>query len=173
MITKNAEFLEGFAETILNKYGPEAWMKKPFETIFSAIIPAIGFRINWILGILLYVGEYAGYGPGLIGSLVDKHLGIGKGPLDLSDENLQSAASKAVGELAEKTQSMETTSADMFLRDVRQVKGTLIKEDLVSAFYISKMYKTAKGDRSRLISRFFGQGTIGITSLLYTVLKMF
>lgn len=177
-IIKQADFLDGFTKTLLEKYAPSQWLQKPFETIFSAIGPMVIWKISWPLGILSFIGDHYGFGPGFIGKLIDEHIGAGKGKkLDLSDENLKAASESAVEDFIKKTQSLQTASANYFLNDIIKIKGSFNKDDVLTALYASK-YNTITKEALKVpgtnwIKNFLGTSKIGITSVLYGLIKAF
>jgi hypothetical protein len=178
IIVKEADFFEGFTKTLLEKYAPSQWMNKPFETIFSAIGPMLMWKISWPLGVMGFIGEHYGFGPGLVGKLIDQHLGAGSGKkLDLSDENLKAASESAVDEFMKKTQNLQTSSTNYVLDDLIKIKGSIKKEDVLAALYVSKYNKIQKEalemPGANWIRKFLGSSKIGISSVLYGLIKMF
>lgn len=176
-ITKQADFLEGAIQTMLGRFAPSQWARKPFETIFSAIGPVLLWKISWPVGIMAFVGEHFGYGPGYIGKLIDQHLGVGGGKVDLSDENLKAASESVVDEFIKKTQGEQSTAIDAVLDNMIQVKGSLNKEDVLVALYVSKYNKIRKEaigmPGKEWLKRFFGISKVGIAGVLYGIMKMF
>lgn len=177
-IIKQADFLEGFTKTLLGKYAPSQWLQKPFETIFSAIGPMVMWKISWPLGVLSFIGDHYGFGPGFIGKLIDEHIGAGKGKkLDLSDENLKAASESAVEDFIKKTESMKSTSANYFLDDIIKIKGSFNKNDVLASMYASKYNNITKEalnvPGSNWIKNFLGTSKIGISSVLYGLIKVF
>lgn len=176
MIIKKADFIEGATQTILSKFAPANWINKPFETVFSALGPIIIFRISWPLGILSFVGEHFGYGPGFLGKLVDNYIGAGKGKLDLSDENLKQASTSAIDDFMRKTTSSKATAQNDFLDNLKQIKGYLSNNDVLASYYIldNKLQKTARFSTILNNWKYYATGArykAGFTGILYGILK--
>lgn len=182
-IIKEADFLEGFIKSSLGSLSPTKWVHKPFEMAFSVLGPMVLWRINWMLGALAFVGDQFGYGPSYIGKLIDQHLGLGDGKLDITDDKLKEASESATEDFLKKIQGFQSTSADETLKSLIQVRGHFKKEDIITACYVAKydLKKEAKGIipsnrgdglTSRILRLFSGpKYTSTISGLIYGLIK--
>lgn len=110
MIKKTAVFEEaisGFLGTVKDK---TSFMTKPFEIFFSTVAPLMIWRISPLLGILAFVGDAFGFGPGKIGATIDKSLGFGSGEPNISSAAQKGAAENVVKE-AEKALGISTEAS--------------------------------------------------------------
>ena len=182
-IVKQADFIEGFLSTVKDHTD---FKNKPFETVFGLLGPLVLWKINWMLGVLGYLGEALGYGPGLIGKYVDEHLFSTKkdGEADLSDSNLQAAAEHAAKQILGQT----AKESEGMLAEILIVKGSLSLHDLVAAAYASRhlrergeIVRTADVHLLRKLKRLLGMGGghyhggifSRIVSVLWWLLKKF
>ena len=185
---KDADFLEGAAQSVLSGLDPAKWKSKPFEMIFATLGPMFMWKFNWMLGILGFVGQYFGFGPGYIGKMIDEKLNIGGGKADLSDENLKSASESVIDEFIEKTKSFQRTSADDILDKIKISKGYIDKNDIIAAIYADDrkcIIKEARGGEApspgilkKIWTSITGSSSLTNTKLslsggLYSILKMF
>lgn len=173
---KRADFVEDALKTIKDK---SHLFEHPFETIFGAMLPMILWPNSKILSALLFVAEALGYGPGLLGRIIDKSLGFnGTNVSSLSDDNLKSAATNVIDMLLSKL-GMSTES---MIYDLYQIKHSIEVHDLVSiAAYIRQnpnMIKTTYISRRPRFLRSFlfntsRSGRLGLINSLWWILKTF
>lgn len=165
---KQAEFVEGFINTIKDKTG---FMERPFETIFGVMVPMVLFRYNKLLGILGFAAEALGYGPGWIGKKVDEHLVSTKknGQIDLSEGNLMEAAKGAVGSILPQIKTSHTILEDIYI-----IKNGLNLNDFIVAPYVNKYAKPSLlGRGTGFFSKLLGGKHLSLTSALFGLLKTF
>jgi len=164
LILKEADLLvnaSGIISGILTQVkGMVDFKNRPFETIFGIMGTGAAFALGgWLLGSLIAASELIGYGPGYVGSLIDKHFGLGDGKTiedaDFSQSNVEGAAEATEGDIFEsfsslpdKIQSRLKSIFSSVLSDIREIKGELNANDINTAFYAT-MYaypivKTAK-----------------------------
>lgn len=81
---------------IAERFSPTQLRKRPFELIFGTIGPML---MPGLLGkaFALYL-EHIGYGPGLLGKLIDDALGFNKTP-DVSEANVYNASKEVASKL--------------------------------------------------------------------------
>jgi len=191
---KEAQFGEGFFRSMVEKFSPEAFVQKPFETIFTAVGWMILWKYSRILGLLGLVLETLGVGPSLFGKFLDRAIGAGANKkLDLSETNLQNAATKMSGNISELLEREETGSAaDDVLGDIMDIKGCVDVEDAITALYVSRFVKTAKpsswwrrepafsirpsgrvGFFKDFLRRVVGGQSLGFANIIYGFIKMF
>lgn len=177
-IVKNADFIEGFFNGIIKKTDPKKIASAPFSSIFDTIAPVVLWRISWPLGLVAFIGDHFGYGPSYLWKLVDKYI-LKNGKPDFSDENVKQASESAVDEFLDKTKSLQTTSADYFLNNIKQVKGYIDKEDIIVSLYASNIYKIAKtsfykkpGILRKLLNFItVSKATISLSGIVYGIVK--
>lgn len=126
----------------------------------------------------MYVGNHMGFGPKLIGTFIDRSFGFGSNTkIDASDQNIQKVAELTVDDFLKKV-SINVESADLFLDNLTELKGSFCKEDIIIALssvkYNKEIMKTAKpGQISKLLSFLSGNGKSYVSSALYGVIKLF
>lgn len=172
---KRADFIEDALKTIKDK---SHLFERPFETIFGAMLPMILWPNSKVLSALLFVAEALGYGPGLLGKVIDKSLGFnGTNVSSLSDDNLKNAATNVIDMLLSKL----GMSAESMIYDLYQIKHSIEIHDLVAiAAYIKQnpdMIKTAYTRKPGFLGRFLFNtsrgGRLGLINSLWWVLKTF
>jgi len=173
-ITKRADFVENALRTIKDK---SHLMDSPFETIFGAMLPMVLWPTSKMLSALLFVAEVLGYGPGLLGRLIDKALGFGTGSPNLSDESLKGAATGTIDTILSKL----GMRAESMIRDLYMVKSSIEMHDLVAiAAYVKQNPATVKiayPGRASFLRRFLLRtsqgGRLGLINGLWWILKTF
>ena len=180
MIVKQADFIEGILSSVKDRTD---FKNKPFETIFGLIGTGVLWRMNWMLGALSMVGEaIGGYGPSIIGKYIDDYLRKTKkgGEADLSDSNLQNAATHA----AEQILGQSAKESESMLADIYIIKHSLSLYDFVATAYVSQysqesgLVKHALGTKPGVVSDFknimLGRGMLAkVGGMLYWLLKRF
>jgi len=168
-------FVEGVFRTIKDK---TRLFDRPFETIFAILTPVLVWNKSVVLGALLFIAENLGYGPGRIGRLIDRALGIGEhGRPDLSSASLKGAATTTVDMLLRKL-GMRTES---MAKELSQIKETIEIHDLVALAACVKQNPIEKvaysPGRTRYLRRFLGKtvrgGRLGLINGLWAILKLF
>lgn len=177
-LIKNAGFIDGFLKTVAEKVG---FREKPFETIFSIIGTAVIWRLSKVLGLLAFIGESMGYGPGLIGRALDDYFKSSGSKsidnMDLSESNLKAASEFAVLDMAKNMLGNEKTSAMNYIDDIISIKKSININDLSTAVYASMYFKKEAIGRSSKTRRFLlkvlGGQRLGIANVLYGIVKLF
>lgn len=184
-INKRADFIENALKTIKDKSN---LFERPFETIFGAMLPMILWPNSKVLSALLFVAEALGYGPGLLGKIIDKGLGFnGTNVPSLSDDSLKNTATSVIDMLLGKL----GMSAESMIYDLYQIKQSIEIHDLVAiAAYLKQnpniiktTYIRGPGFYSRrpilkrpefLFNYIRGRhGRLGLINSLWWVLKTF
>jgi hypothetical protein len=181
-LIKKAGFLDGFLKGAVEKIG---FREKPFETIFSIVGTAVIWRINSLLGIVAFMAESLGYGPGLLGRAIDTYLKSGGAEtvdnMNLNSESdLRSAAEFAISDLMKNTNiSEKISSSEYFLNDLYNIKKSIDLDDIITASYVGKYFPLKKeaGPRTQTYKRFLmkilGGKTLGVANILYGIIKLF
>ncbi len=181
-LIKEAGFLDGFLKGAIEKVG---FREKPFETIFSIVGTAVIWRINKLFGIVAFMAESLGYGPGLLGKAVDTYLKSGGAEtvddMNLNSESdLRSAAEFAISDLMKNANiSEKTSSSEYFLNDIYNIKKSINSDDIITASYVGKYFPLKKeaagriGMFRRFLQKVLGGKTLGFANVLYGIVKLF
>lgn len=188
--------LSGIVSSILEQVkGMVDFKNRPFETIFGIMGTGLSWSFGPMIGMLTTASELVGFGPGYIGSLIDKHFGFGASKtidnVKFSQSNVEAAAESTSGDLLEslsgfpdKLKSWLKSIFASTLSDIKELKGDLNSNDIHTAFYMS-MYsnpiiKTAKiGVGLKAWRRFAGlfrggkTGKVMFTGVLMKLIWMF
>lgn len=182
-------FVDGFFSTVSNKLDLK---HKPFELLFGTIVPSATMSIFPMLGVLFYLGEFAGYGPGLIGAQIDKALGLREGEIpNVSDENLQKTSQNIVDNVSdkvsldsftswiqEKTKPLFGMTSESMLKEIQIIKGSVSSNDIfVANVFSATQSGVIKNAGIKDLFNFFKQTTRGkkltLGAVLYWILKRF
>jgi hypothetical protein len=175
IVKESQDMIQDFLRTVVKKVN---FRERPFETIFGAIGPILGWKMfGGKIGLLLLIGEYVGFGPGRLGGLIDEELNWKPGQA-LSLGALKSVANNVV----DKIKGAIGIKATSMLKDIMEIKGTIDDHDLVAIAYVNKYFpqknieKQAIG-RGGYFRRFLralkGGKKLGFANVLYGLLKLF
>jgi hypothetical protein len=172
-ILKQAQFLEGMLESMKGELSKGGM----FEKVFSILGPMIAWEISKPLGILFFLGEHIGYGPGEIGRLIDQMLGSDtQTGQTFSDSQLKGAAASVVDKVLT---TLGLKHAEM-LRDVFLAKGSIDLHDLVAiaASGEATVVKYAAepgriGAIRGFLAKALGGQRLGLANGLYLLIKWF
>jgi hypothetical protein len=176
-LVKQASFIEEVLGTIKDK---SRLTERPFETIFGSMLPMIVWPTSKILSILMFIAEALGYGPGLLGRLIDRYLGFGGTTAPpLTDTSLKSAATSVVDGLLAKLGLSAKTS---MLQNFCMAKESIELNDMVAIAACIKydgIIKEARRSPGRIgfLRRFLVKarvgGRLGLINFLWYLLKTF
>ena len=180
IVKEGQGIIQDFLGTAIKKVN---FKDHPFETIFGIVGPALAWKVFGAkISILMYLGEFIGFGPGRIGRLIDEHLNWSPGQ-SLSLDSLKSAARAVV----DKIKGLIGIKASAMLTNMMEIKGTIDDHDLVAVAYINKCFPTETIEKQAIekqaigrrgyLRRFFsalrGGKKLGFANVLYAILKLF
>jgi hypothetical protein len=156
-IIKEAEFdfvhnaLKGAISTVKDK---THFIDKPFETAFGILGPMGLWKINKWLGIIGFILEVLGVGPGRLGQFIDEHVGKGS---EISEDKLKGAADSATDSLISGIEEHPDVEAN--LKNIFIIKNAINENDVIASICLVNYNKQAGlGDIGK---RFFGMSSTG------------
>jgi len=175
IVKEGQDMIRDFLGTVVKKVD---FKDHPFETIFGAIGPILGWKIfGWKIGLLLLLAEYVGFGPGKLGGLVDDELNWKPGQA-LSLGSLKNVA----GSVVDKVKGAIGLKSTSMLEDMIEIKGTLDEHDLVAIACANKYFPAETIEKQaigrggyfrKFLSAVKGGKKLGFTNVLYALLKLF